>query len=43
MYAFVNFRGVEEAVMATEALQDQQVAELTGGCNDVFVVWLGSV
>ena len=31
MYAFVNFRSTEEAVTAFETLQDQQVADLTGG------------
>ncbi len=30
MYAFVNYRTTPEAVLAFDALQDQQVAELTG-------------
>ena len=33
MYAFVNYRTTEEAVLAFETLQDQQVADLTGECG----------
>ena len=38
MYAFVNFRGTEEAMAATAALQDSIVPELTGESPHLFGV-----
>jgi hypothetical protein len=43
MYAFVNYRSTEEALLAYASLQDQQVPELTGelwkaGCDGLFFV-----